>query len=241
MSFLPNCFFLDLRSTPIFRQLQIEEALLRASDENFCIINGSVSDSVVLGISRDPAQDLHLFNLHADNVPIIKRYSGGGTVFIDENTLMVSWIMNSNKVFIDPQELLTWSYNLYAPMFPDTFSVRENDYTLEEKKIGGNAQYIQKYRWVHHTTFLWDMNKDKLLKYLPIPKKQPLYRNQRSHENFLTKIRPLFPKKQDFFDQFWLSIQSKFSWRILSSSKLEEILMRPHRKASVLIETSNDI
>lgn len=134
MRSLPKCILLDFQGLPIFKQLQIEEALLRVADQNFCIFNRAVSDSVVLGISRDPNQDTYLSRLQENNIPVIKRYSGGGTVFIDEDTLMVSWIMNSDQAFEDPQSILSWTYALYAPMFPNTFSIQENDYTLGEKK-----------------------------------------------------------------------------------------------------------
>ncbi|AGW38552.1 lipoate protein ligase-like protein [Chlamydia pecorum W73] len=237
MRSLPKCILLDFQGLPIFKQLQIEEALLRVADQNFCIFNRAVSDSVVLGISRDPNQDTYLSRLQENNIPVIKRYSGGGTVFIDEDTLMVSWIMNSDKAFEDPQSILSWTYALYAPMFPNTFSIQENDYTLGEKKIGGNAQYIQKHRWVHHTTFLWDMNLEKLEYYLPLPKKQPKYRNQRSHKHFLTTLHPWFPDKEAFFTQLKNLIQPRFSWQELTDSDLENLLARPHRKSSMHLYT----
>jgi len=36
--------------------------------------------------------------------------------------------------------------------------LRENDYVLGPRKMGGNAQSIIKNRWVHHTSFLWDFD-----------------------------------------------------------------------------------
>jgi hypothetical protein len=42
------------------------------------------------------------------------------------------------------------------------FSLRENDYVLDNRKIGGNAQTIVRNRWVHHTSFLWDFNAQRM-------------------------------------------------------------------------------
>ncbi|SGA00969.1 lipoate-protein ligase A [Chlamydia abortus] len=229
-----KCIFLNLSGKTIFEQLQIEEALLRNYKENVCIINFNTPEAVVLGISRQPSEDLYISELRSDNIPIIKRYSGGGTVFIDNNSLFVTWIMNSQHM-AQSQDLMQWSYGIYAPIFPETFALHENDYTLGEKKIAGNAQYIQKSRWVHHTTFLWDMDINKLSRYLPIPQKQPSYRKQRLHQDFLTTIRPWFPTKESFFNKLKTSANSRFVWETLSKNELKDILEKPHRKSTILL------
>lgn len=46
------CRLLRLKGVPILRQLHLEEALLRADDANYCIINeGTPEPAIVLGIS----------------------------------------------------------------------------------------------------------------------------------------------------------------------------------------------
>ena len=43
---------LQLRQVPILRQLHLEEALLRADEGNWCILNdGTAQPAIVLGIS----------------------------------------------------------------------------------------------------------------------------------------------------------------------------------------------
>ena len=58
---------------------------------------------------------------------------------------------------------------------------------LGDLKFGGNAQSISKDRFVHHTSFLWNYNTDNM-KYLTIPSKQPEYRLNRDHTEFLTYL-----------------------------------------------------
>ena len=76
-----DCVFVHYQGLPIFKQLQIEEALLRNSSQNFCLVNTNPPEAVVLGISRKPEQDLYVEHLRADNIPIIRRYSGGEQFF----------------------------------------------------------------------------------------------------------------------------------------------------------------
>ena len=73
------------------------------------------------------------------------------------------------------------------------FELRENDYVLGERKMGGNAQSIVSGGWLHHTSFLWDydnMNMD----YLMLPAKRPEYRGNRSHDEFLVRLKDLYGK-----------------------------------------------
>jgi lipoate-protein ligase A len=84
---------------------------------------------------------------------------------------------------------------------PD-FSLVENDYCLGHRKMGGNAQSIVKGGWLHHTSFLWDYDKDNMDDYLTLPDKRPDYRKDRPHNDFLCKLREVYPdlKKGDFYD-----------------------------------------
>jgi len=74
--------------------------------------------------------------------------------------------------------------------FPD-FALRENDYVLGERKMGGNAQSIVKGGWLHHTSFLWDFENEHM-EYLSLPKKRPDYRGSRNHDDFLVKLKSVY-------------------------------------------------
>jgi lipoate-protein ligase A len=81
---------------------------------------------------------------------------------------------------------------------PPTFALIENDYILESadktwsRKMGGNAQSIVKGGWLHHTSFLWDFVEDHM-EYLRLPSKRPAYRADRSHLDFVTKLKDHYP------------------------------------------------
>jgi lipoate-protein ligase A len=78
------------------------------------------------------------------------------------------------------------------------FSLRENDYVLGNRKMGGNAQSIVKGGWLHHTSFLWDYQ-DEHMGYLTIPNKRPEYRGDRHHSDFLVKLNQYYGNKSGVF------------------------------------------
>ncbi len=216
---------LHFENLPIFEQLQIEEALLRADKGEWCLLNTGSPDAIVMGISGKPEKLLHLDQI---SVPVIKRFSGGGTVYIDEQTLFVTFIANGKQT---PKPILEFSNQIYAPFFPKGFAVRENDYVIGEQKFGGNAQYIQKDRWLHHTSFLWDYSPEKM-SCLKLPEKRPAYRGERTHVDFLCKLASHFPNKMTLIEALKAHLLETLDATEVKID-LPELLARPHRKGTV--------
>lgn len=182
---------IQLKNVPIYEQLKLEEALLRTDHRSFCIVNFGSPKAIVMGISGKPEELLEIEKVKKDKVPVIKRFSGGGTVVVDEQTLFVTFIFAKNDLEISPfpEPILQWTSALYANAWQiPGFQLKENDFCIGNLKCGGNAQYIKKDRWLHHTSFLWDYEEQNM-SYLKVPKKQPKYRENRGHEAFLTKLK----------------------------------------------------
>lgn len=207
------------RGLCVLRQLRLEESLFRANAENWAIVNdGAPRTAIVLGISGKPHRLIDVAAAHEDDLLVIKRFSGGGTVVVDANTQIVSLVMNGDAVAptpLFPHPLMRWTENLYkgicskknAGVFRDVpnWRLHQNDYVVDvsdarsvgdddakknEKilKVGGNAQSISKTRFVHHTSFLWDFDEENMSRYLVVPEKQPAYRENRPHGAFLAPL-----------------------------------------------------
>lgn len=144
-----------------------------------------------MGISGQPEALLNIDAVKRDRIPVIKRFSGGGTVIVDEQTLFVTFIMNKEDLDVSPfpEPILRWSADVYEKAWQiPGFHLKENDYCIGDKKCGGNAQYIKKDRWLHHTSFLWDYSAENM-NYLSLPAKRPKYRLDRDHKDFLTSLK----------------------------------------------------
>lgn len=199
---------LHFHQKPIFEQLILEEGLLRADTNNWCLINEGSPKAIVMGISSKPEEWVHPSAFH-DKVPLIRRFSGGGTVVVDEETLFVTFIFNSETQPF-PEPVLRFTEELYKPLFhPFPFCVQGNDYTLGDRKCGGNAQYLRKGRFLHHTTFLWDYD-PKNMDYLLHPKKMPTYRKDRPHTDFICRLSDYFPSKAEFIDRLKSHLSATF-------------------------------
>src|SRR5687767_1077557 len=101
--------FLRLHNCPIFQQLQLEEAILRSENsENWCIINqNNPEKAIVMGISGVFNELVNSETFCRSPIPVIRRFSGGGTVVVDHNTLFITFICmkDSPRNFSFPLEI----------------------------------------------------------------------------------------------------------------------------------------
>lgn len=84
-----------------------------------------------MGASRKVEELIHADTAKAKGVQVIKRFSGGGTVVVDSNTLFCTLIFNAADVpGVDchPRPVMQWSERFYSPVFKPhgDFRLREH-------------------------------------------------------------------------------------------------------------------
>ena len=87
---------------------------------------------------------------------LIKRFSGGGTVIVDENTLFATLIMAQPAipdVECYPRSIMRWSQEFYDPVFLPygDFSLQEHGTALlcPKSRMPG-LQHVIKHLWYHN-------------------------------------------------------------------------------------------
>ncbi|KAK1320088.1 hypothetical protein QJS10_CPA03g00708 [Acorus calamus] len=117
---------------PILQQLHLEEWLLRTSTHNWCIINdGTDAPTIVMGSSGNPSELIEVESVLKDGIPVVKRFSGGGTVIVDSGTVFVSFICNKGDIpglQPYPSPIMSWTVQLYGQVLSGVgdFRLREN-------------------------------------------------------------------------------------------------------------------
>ena len=217
-----------LKNYPILAQLQLEEACLRNSCENICIINEGAPDAIVLGITNR-IEEINTEQAKLLSIPLIRRFSAGGTVIIDSDTLLVTFICNDSIAQPQPLKLLQFCEQLFKPWIAHAgFKLQEQDFVIHDRKVGGNAQYIQKNRWVQHSCFLWNYSLDKM-KLLHLPQRQPAYRNQREHQYFLTTLQTEFKTLEQASIKLYETLKLYFEIELFSLEEALYLSQKAHR------------
>lgn len=229
---------LRLKSVPIYEQLLIEERLLRGTDKNWCLINEGSAPAIVMGISGKKEELVDEDRARALQIPLIKRFSGGGTVVVDENTLFVTFICQKELHDFPayPEPIMRWTEQIYAQALQHPgFRLKENDYVIGHRKFGGNAQYIKKDKWLHHSTLLWDYDPEKM-QCLKHPRKTPPYRAGRLHEEFLCKLSEFYPSPGELIDQLVHAIAYHFPIEEIPLEQAIALSHPPVRQSTCLID-----
>jgi lipoate-protein ligase A len=142
--------------------LASEEYLLHNRKEDFLIL--SVNDpAIIIGKHQVAHREVNIQYVEENKIPVIRRISGGGTVYHDRGNLNFAFIRQSEKgKQVD--------FRLYTkPVIGFLHSVGveavfegKNDLTVDGLKISGNAEHVFRERVLHHGTLLFDVSLDNL-------------------------------------------------------------------------------
>ncbi len=148
--------------------------------------------SVVLGSSNKPENSINIKNIIKDNIPVYKRPSGGETVLLSPNTLIISAVMfrekmhSAKKYFIKYNEIIQ-----RALIVLGVENVKQkgiSDLSIDNQKICGSAIYQNKERVFFHAVLNIKESSSLIEKYLIHPQREPDYRQGRKHKYFVTSL-----------------------------------------------------
>ncbi|MHC5536941.1 lipoate--protein ligase family protein [Singulisphaera rosea] len=190
--------YLDLTYPEIDRNLALDEALLLAAEERgtggILRIWEPQDLAVVLGASGRLTQDVHVDRCRQDGLAIARRSSGGGTVVIGPGTLNVTVVLPSDfgpglwAVDVAQRYVLERFAESLRACGPPVEVLGHGDLTIDRRKFSGSAQRRLRHHFLVHATILYDFPLDVIPRYTAQPLRQPEYRADRSHDDFLMNL-----------------------------------------------------
>ena len=150
---------------------------------------------VVVGYGNHVATEVEVEACRREGIPILRRCSGGGTVLQGPGCLNYAVVLrlesNSAWQTIPGANRVIMERNRAALESLLGRSVRVRGFTdlaLGELKFSGNAQRRHRQALLFHGTFLLDFDLSLIQRLLPLPSKQPDYRQDRAHAQFVTNL-----------------------------------------------------
>jgi lipoate-protein ligase A len=146
--------------------LAAEECFFQGKHE-ICMIYMN-RPSVIIGCNQAWENEVDIDWCRANDIPVLRRISGGGAVYHDEGNLNYSFISNK-KTGVD-----NLSGNFLEPVIstlaklnvPAVMGKRKDVWLSSGYKISGTASHIIAQRVIHHGTLLYDVNLKNLEKSL---------------------------------------------------------------------------
>ena len=191
--------YLELAFATPQQNLACDEALLlgceeRDEDEILRFWEGG-EHFAVLGYSSGINAEVHLSACRERGVPVLRRLSGGGAVLQGPGCLSYALILKirGRSLLRDIAQtnlfIMGRLKQALEPLLESSIAVQGfSDFALGTQKFSGNSQYRKRRALLFHGTFLLNFDIALIEKLLPPPRKQPLYRQNRPHEKFLTNL-----------------------------------------------------
>ncbi len=165
---------------------------------------------VVMGYSGKTHAEVNLERCKTSSVPILRRSSGGGTVLQGPGCLNFSLILRihshrSLKSLGETNEYILQRHKRALESVVGTKIAIQgtSDLALGRLKFSGNAQRRKRYFLLFHGTFLLFFDISLIESLLHVPSKQPPYRENRSHKNFLTNLNIPSAVIKSTLQKFW--------------------------------------
>jgi lipoate-protein ligase A len=119
---------------------------------------------VVIGRHQNPWQETRPSALRGAGIPLLRRISGGGTVWHDEGNINFSWM--GPRALYHRQIVDYWIQKALAP-FDFSFDISaKGDYLYKGAKFSGNAFAFRSDRVLHHGTLLVQSDLVRLKSYM---------------------------------------------------------------------------
>lgn len=184
-----------------FLNLALEEYLLRHTEED-CMMLWQNSHAVVVGKHQNTMAEVNYPYVIKKGIPVVRRLSGGGTVFHGPGNLNFTFIVRG----IQGKLIDFAKHTRPIVSFLNQLGVRakfegKNDLRVDGLKISGNAEHVYKNRVLHHGTLLFNARLDILGEAIRVVPGKYIHKGVQSVRSQVTNISGFLespPEMEDF-------------------------------------------
>lgn len=126
--------------------------------------------TVMLGNFQNSYKELNREAIERDGVQVVRRNTGGGTIYTDEGSFQYSFLMKHASQMIDFGCYMDPIIAALGELKVDACYNSRNDLAIAGKKISGNAQCTKGAYTIHHGSLLYQTDFAKMASYLCPPK-----------------------------------------------------------------------
>jgi len=229
---------LDLTLETPEENLALDEALLDKADEASCPnevlrLWEPAQPMVVVGRSSRVSEEVDCEQCRRLGIPILRRCSGGATVLTGPGCLMYALVLSYERrpalqmISEAHRFVLQTVSDLLASVVSGVQPNGTSDLTVSGKKFSGNSMRAKRTHLLYHGTLLYDFPLGLITKCLRMPPRQPDYRQERSHDDFLANVSTSAAELRNAFKEGWKAQEPLRAW---PRSRTEELVHARYSK-----------
>lgn len=152
---------------PYFNLAAEEYVLKEFSDDVFMLWRNE--PCIIVGKHQNTLAEINLDFVREKNIPVVRRISGGGTVFHDLGNINFTFIRNGEPdKLVDFKKFTKPIIEVLQKLGIEARFEGRNDVTIKGKKFSGNAEHVHRNRVLHHGTLLFSAQLGNLSKALKV-------------------------------------------------------------------------
>jgi lipoate-protein ligase A len=193
-------FCITLESTDPAFNLAIEELLLKNRKEEYLILGINIP-SLIIGKHQSPHIEINTRFVTEQNIPVLRRISGGGTVYHDPGNLNFTFIRQSEAG--KQVDFRKYSQPVIGFLASEGVEARfegKNDLKVGGLKISGNAEHVHRNRVLHHGTLLFSTSLDMLRNSIRKDTSGYTSRAVGSNPSSVTNLNGMMPQYKNIFE-----------------------------------------
>jgi len=162
---------------------------LDKADEYF--IFWRTQPTLMIGNYQNPYQEINMDYAKENSVNIVRRITGGGTIYTDMNGWQFSFIVKGKRddaKKIDFEKYTKPIIDALKSLDVDAYRSGRNDLLIDEKKFSGNAQYHDKSVSLHHGSLLFDTDIEAMVRALNVADEKIISKGIKSVKGRVTNI-----------------------------------------------------
>jgi lipoate-protein ligase A len=173
-----------------------DQVMRQCADEQCLRVFVPKQTLAVGGRSNDLAREMNLDACANSGVDAVKRRGGGGAVILYDGCVVVSfgcWVRQPYKndfYFRLVNQAIINAISKVATL-PAMSQRGISDLCIGEKKFCGTSMFRSRNYLLYQASILVRIDQDIITQLLPMPSKQPDYRNERPHKDFLVGLSEL--------------------------------------------------
>jgi len=142
-------------ATDPYFNLATEEYVLKNFEENSFMLWRN-APSIIVGKHQNTLAEINVEYVKKNNIPVVRRLSGGGAVFHDLGNLNFTFIqVGQDEQLIDFRKYTEPILEVLLKLGINARFEGRNDLTIDGRKFSGNAEHIWKNKVLHHGTLLF--------------------------------------------------------------------------------------
>jgi lipoate---protein ligase len=187
--------FIKRPETDPYYNLAAEEYFMKTSTvDTFMIWRNE--PSVIIGKHQNAFREINHSFIEKNNLPVIRRITGGGTVYHDPGNINFSFIFTNRKEnLIDFREFTQPVIQFLQDLGLNASFEGKNNITVDGLKVSGNSAHLYKNKVLYHGTLLFNSDLEMLEQ--AIEGREELYKDKavRSIRSKVANVNGLLKEK----------------------------------------------